>query len=143
MKTTMKKRLEFDAGHRLMHHESKCRNLHGHRYVVEVTIELEAEAALDLAGRIVDFSDVKALLGEWIDDTLDHACIVNAADKALVDYLGAEALKHFVVGFEPSAENLAAFILERAAHLLDVPGARHVSGVVLFETPTSSAEVRA
>ncbi|MEE8246777.1 MAG: 6-carboxytetrahydropterin synthase, partial [Alphaproteobacteria bacterium] len=32
---TVTRRLEIDAGHRVMTHGSKCRHLHGHRYVVE------------------------------------------------------------------------------------------------------------
>ena len=31
------RRLEFDAGHRIPDHRSQCRNLHGHRYVLEIT----------------------------------------------------------------------------------------------------------
>ena len=32
------RKLEFDAGHRIPDHRSQCRNLHGHRYVLEVTL---------------------------------------------------------------------------------------------------------
>ena len=32
-------RLEFDAGHRIPSHKSNCKNLHGHRYCIEVTIK--------------------------------------------------------------------------------------------------------
>ena len=31
-------RMEFDSGHRIPNHKSTCRNLHGHRYALEVTI---------------------------------------------------------------------------------------------------------
>ena len=31
-------RLEFDAGHRIPNHKSNCKNLHGHRYAIEVTV---------------------------------------------------------------------------------------------------------
>ena len=31
-------RLEFDAGHRIPCHKSQCRNLHGHRYAMEITL---------------------------------------------------------------------------------------------------------
>ena len=34
-------KLEFDAGHRIPHHKSSCKNLHGHRYAIEVTIKGE------------------------------------------------------------------------------------------------------
>lgn len=133
---TMTKRLEFDAGHRLVGHESKCRNLHGHRYAVEVTLELVKD--LDDVGRIVDFSVVKQMLGGWIDETLDHAFIVNAADPLLA-IIAADG-KHVVVPFEPTAENLAMWIFGVASSLLN-DDRMHVSQLKLWETPTSSAEV--
>jgi 6-pyruvoyltetrahydropterin/6-carboxytetrahydropterin synthase len=30
------RRLKFDAGHRVHLHESKCRNAHGHQYIVYI-----------------------------------------------------------------------------------------------------------
>lgn len=136
---TMTKRLEFDAGHRLMNHESKCANVHGHRYAVEVTILLTGD--LDEAGRIVDFGDVKRVFGGWLDEHLDHAFVANAEDTDLVAALRPFQRKPVhVVPFEPSAENLARYLLAKAGALLDVDGARRVARLVLFETPTSSAE---
>ena len=38
------RRLEFDAGHRIPDHKSQCRHLHGHRYVIEIT----------LSGQVID-----------------------------------------------------------------------------------------
>jgi len=133
---TMTKRIEFDAGHRLMNHESKCRNLHGHRYVVEVTIEMPS-TGLDVAGRIIDFGEVKRIVGGWIDDNLDHGFIANVEDVAVIDFIRKAGSKLHVVECEPSAENLSALLLNKARELLP---AFKVSSVVVFETPTSSAE---
>lgn len=136
MITAITKRLEFDAGHRLVGHESKCKNLHGHRYAAEITVELTGD--LDDVGRVVDFGVIKQKVGGWIDDELDHAFIVNAADPLLAVITSSG--KHFVVDFEPTAENLAQIIFDKAAALLD-DGRMSVVAVKLFETPTSSATV--
>ncbi len=133
------KRLEFDAGHRLVGHESKCANLHGHRYAAEVSIKLLGDADLDAVGRVVDFSVVKAVFGKWIDDILDHAFIVNEADP-LLEVIKASG-KHVVVGCEPTAENLATWMLNVAAQLLDDDRIRVIK-LRLWETPTSSATAR-
>lgn len=138
MPLTMVKRLEFDAAHRLLNHESKCRNVHGHRYAVEVHLTLLSSSSLDEAGRIVDFGDVKEKLGGWIDAYLDHAYIANASDP-LLPALIEQRMKVCQVPFETSAENLAVFLLVQARKVLDLPNAR-VSKLVLFETPTSSVE---
>jgi 6-pyruvoyltetrahydropterin/6-carboxytetrahydropterin synthase len=41
---TITRKLEFDAGHRIPDHKSQCRNLHGHRYTLEIT----------LTGKVID-----------------------------------------------------------------------------------------
>ena len=56
-------RLEFDAGHRIPSHKSQCRNLHGHRYAIEITLSgdvIHSEGVSD-DGMVMDFSDVKAI----------------------------------------------------------------------------------
>lgn len=136
----MTKRLEFDAGHRLLNHESKCANVHGHRYAVEVTITLEDGASLDHAGRIVDFGDVKAIFGGWLDDTMDHTFIAHRADPLLEAISASQKKPVVVMDVEPSAENLAIFFLRTARAMLDVPGVRRVTNLVVYETPTSRAE---
>lgn len=139
MTLSITKRIEFDAGHRLVGHESKCAHLHGHRYAVEVTVLLTG--SLDKVGRVVDFSVIKEKLGGWIDDNLDHAFIANAKDP-IVPFLIQHKQRHMVVPFEPTAENLAGMLLKEASRLLKGTGL-HVSSLVLWETPTSRAEVRA
>jgi len=135
---TMTKRLEFDAGHRLMNHESKCANIHGHRYAVDVTLALTGK--LDHAGRIVDFGDVKKVFGGWLDKELDHGFIINERDVRCRAAMAELGTKTFIFPGEPSAENLAEFLLREARTMLDVDGSRRVTKLVIFETPTSSAE---
>jgi 6-pyruvoyltetrahydropterin/6-carboxytetrahydropterin synthase len=140
---TMTKRHEFDAAHRLLNHESKCANLHGHRYAVE--LELLLTGTLDKAGRIMDFGDVKRVFGGWLDSYLDHGTILNELDQLVnkdtrdwtVRQLSGNKLH--VVDFEPSAENLAVYLLGKAGAMLDVPGSRRVVSCTLYETPTSKA----
>ena len=44
---TITRKLEFDAGHRIPDHKSQCRNLHGHRYTLEITL---TGAVIDVEG---------------------------------------------------------------------------------------------
>src|SRR5262245_52482042 len=71
------RKLEFDAGHRVLGHGGKCRHLHGHRYVAEVTCYAEE---LDKLGFVVDFSVIKTVVGDWIDENFDHNMILNPKD---------------------------------------------------------------
>lgn len=138
--TSVIRRLEFDAGHRLPGHEGKCRNVHGHRYAVEV--ECTADM-LDVVGRVVDFGVVKQLLGGWIDDNLDHAFMADFHDHGLVTWLQDNGQRFYVFapGCPPTAENLAALLLDRARSLLAAHGVDVVS-VRVWETPNCSAVAR-
>lgn len=132
---TCTRRFEFDAAHRVTRHESKCRNLHGHRYVVDVTV---AAGGLDKVGRVIDFGALKTIAGEWLDRHFDHGAILNNEDTELIHFLHAQGWKHYVMNGEPTAENLAELI---CSGLRDVftETAIIVERVVVFETPNCSA----
>lgn len=79
------RRIEIDAGHRIMTHGSKCRNLHGHRYVVEAECEakrLHAEG--EQTDMVVDFGFLKDEMMRLIDAACDHGFIAAAADDELL-----------------------------------------------------------
>jgi 6-pyruvoyltetrahydropterin/6-carboxytetrahydropterin synthase len=137
---TITKRFEFDAAHRLLHHEGKCKNLHGHRYAVE--IEIAGLAPLDKAGRVMDFAEVRDWFGVFLDDLFDHATIANAEDTALVRFLEEQDSKCFAMNGDPSVENLAKLLFKCASGMFDEPNQRTVTRLTVFETPTSSATVR-
>jgi 6-pyruvoyltetrahydropterin/6-carboxytetrahydropterin synthase len=132
------RKLEFDAAHRVMRHESKCLNLHGHRYVLEVTLEGE----LDPLGRVVDFGVVKSIFGTWLDKVVDHGVILNSGDGALLALCYESGWKHVILEDEnPTAEVLADYFLGFARELLerdledDTPTGVTVTAVKLYETP--------
>ena len=53
----IKKRVEISAAHRLtLDYESKCTNLHGHNWVIEVYLRSET---LDKNGMVMDFMKIK------------------------------------------------------------------------------------
>jgi len=157
MIVSITRRFEFDAGHRVLGHEGKCRWLHGHRYVAEVTLIADQ---LDKIGRVLDFSEVKDLVGNWIDGNWDHNFILHPADPLLLCHNHPQImLNHSTkvqaaaifdgrnpyvmpAGYEnPTAENMAAVLLDacRGSLLLNV--ACEVTKVRLYETPNCFAEV--
>lgn len=136
------KRLEFDAGHRLLNHESKCFNVHGHRWAVEVTCSFGPKRdGLDKAGRVTDFGNIKTVFGKWLDDTLDHTYIANDKDPLLGAIQTVNTRPVYVVPFEPSSENLAEHLAKMAQLLMVRLGVRVVE-LALYETPTSKAVYR-
>lgn len=137
MAVIVSKELGFDAGHRLLNHEGKCRHMHGHRYTAEVHVQ--TDHGLDAVGRVVDFGVIKRVVGGWIDEELDHGYIAQRGDAA-GELAEREGLKVFWMHDPPTAENLAELIANTAAALLREAEPRvRVVKVVLWETPTSAA----
>lgn len=134
---TMTRRIEFDAGHRVTQHGGKCKNLHGHRYVVDITIE----GAVQQDGMILDFGAVKAWVGDWVDQHLDHGVLLHAVnDAALIEFARAQGWKVYEMDVEPTAENIAKVILWQASQLLPD---HKVVGVRVYETPNCWADAHA
>ena len=132
---TCTRRIEFDAGHRLMRHESKCRNVHGHRYVLDLTC---AADALDDVGRVIDFAAIKHIVGGWIDSHIDHGFIVQEGDNLMAGLL-ADGTKIKVVPFSPTAEHLVSYIALQAQVMLANVGIS-VTHARLYETPNCWAD---
>lgn len=145
---TITRKLEFDAGHRIPDHNSQCRNLHGHRYTLLITLVgtvIDQEGRSD-NGMVMDFSDVKTLAKTHLVDLWDHAFLVYRNDtvvRQMLDLLPGH--KTVVLERIPTVENLA-----RAAFdiLKDVYQDRYGTGlslhkITLYETPNCWAEVDA
>lgn len=136
---TITRKLEFDAGHRVMNHESKCATLHGHRYVVEVTA---TAPELDSIGRVIDFSVLKERFGTWLDEKWDHNVIVFDEDQEVVTALRRMPRKKepWVAPFNPTAENMARHLLEQVSPRLFADTSVTVTKVRVWETPNCFAE---
>jgi 6-pyruvoyltetrahydropterin/6-carboxytetrahydropterin synthase len=145
---TITRKLEFDAGHRIPDHKSQCRNLHGHRYTVEITLTgnvIDEEGSSD-NGMIMDFSDVKAIASKHLVDVWDHAFIAYAKDKAVLDFLSTiPGHKTVVIDCIPTVENLArtAFDILKLAYSDRYGTGLRLQKLVMHETPNCWAEVTA
>ena len=138
-------RLEFDAGHRIPDHKSQCRNLHGHRYVIEITLSGDIINASNTSenGMVMDFSDVKQIARKSVVDVWDHAFLVFKDDKVVLDFLKSLP-NHKTVIFPtvPTAENMAAeaFNILKSQYKDTYGNHLTLERVRLFETPNSWAD---
>jgi 6-pyruvoyltetrahydropterin/6-carboxytetrahydropterin synthase len=113
----------FSSAHQLRGYRGKCENLHGHNYKIEIYAR---GRELDKTGLLVDFVELKAAADE----------IVN-----YLDHRNINELPPFDAELNPSAENLARFILERVASRVGDERVQ-IFKVRCFETPTSVATYR-
>lgn len=138
-------RLEFDAGHRIPCHKSQCRNLHGHRYAIEITLSgdiIRQENASD-NGMVMDFSDVKAIARRAVVDVWDHAFLVYKNDSVVMDFLKSlPDHKTVVMDSVPTAENMAAeaFRILKSEYQDTYGNHLKLERVRLYETPNSWAD---
>lgn len=137
MPFVISKEIEFDAGHRVPLHESKCKNPHGHRYKVVVTVEGPLQEEGSSAGMVTDFSFLKKLLQDYVHDVYDHGFIVWWDDIELKNLLVDNGWKTIVVPFHPTAENLAYEIYDILR--FKIPNWLSLVRVDVWETPTSMA----
>ncbi len=138
--TTCTRRIEFDAAHRILNHESKCKMLHGHRYALEATFEAKK---LDNLGRVIDFGVIREVLGSWIDENFDHNTILSKKDKKLGEKIAEETgQKIFYLDENPTAENIAAFLLKEICPKLFVKKNVKCTKIKLYETPNCYVEIK-
>ena len=105
----VKKRLEVSASHFLnLDYESKCENLHGHNWNIEIYLKSEK---LDKNGMVMDFTIIK----KTVMDKMDHKNLNEVFDfnptaeniaKWIKDTLGEKCYKVMV---EESRDNLAIY----------------------------------
>lgn len=124
MKITASRYHDFSCGHRVVGHESKCRHLHGHNYRVTVHAEVDSTVLLDKVGRVVDFSVLKHCL-MYCEDVWDHRTLLWSEDPMLNVFRsiwanGSRELMESIVEvpFNPTAENMGIFLLEKMNEML-------------------------
>jgi 6-pyruvoyltetrahydropterin/6-carboxytetrahydropterin synthase len=147
-KIEITRRLEFDAGHRIPHHGGHCRHIHGHRYVIEVTVlgqVLDHQGHGD-DGMVLDFGDIKKITNEMVVEKWDHAFLVAKEDEMLVNFLATiPGHKTIVLDCIPTVENLAqtAFTILDPIFKERFGGRLNLSRLRLYETPNCWADVHA
>lgn len=138
-------RMEFDSGHRIPNHKSSCKNLHGHRYAIEVTLKgdiIDQENESDY-GMVMDFKDAKELIRKTIVEPWDHAFIVFEQDFEVINFLNTlDNHKTVILKKVPTAENMALIAMQLLKDSFQKKYAEQITPVKvrLYETPNNWAD---
>ena len=89
MRTSVTRTFTFEAAHQLPWHDGKCRNLHGHSYRLEVTVE----GPIGDQGIVVDFADIKRVVERDVVDVYDHRYLNDLLDNPTAELIAAEIWK--------------------------------------------------
>lgn len=151
----------IDMGHRVTHHGSKCRNLHGHRYTIQAICKGPLHTLGPQEGMVLDFGFLKEEMMQTIDAYCDHGMCLWKEDPWLPRFVTLsqrEVLNHterdywftddssfgklYVVPFVPTAENLAEHWFSRLRDqiLIRSEDRAQLIKVKVWETPNCSAE---
>lgn len=147
----------IDAAHRVTWHNSKCKNIHGHRYIAQAWCSGPLAPSGEQTGMVLDFGFLKDVMMSEIDAPCDHGLILWIGDPFTPAFrppvlAGVSELhcaehgfwsgtgnfgKLYLVPFVPTAENLARHWFDRmAGHVRDRSGDRaELVGVKVWETP--------
>lgn len=154
----------IDMAHRVPHHASKCKNIHGHRYTVRAMCKGPLFESGEQQGMVLDFGFLKEEMMKIIDDYCDHGTTLWIDDPILRMAISSEDFestivsirnhgycllheiseffgKLYVVPFVPTAENLAKHWFDRLAPRVKhrTEGKASLSVVKCWETPNCSA----
>ena len=131
------KEFEFQMAHALSGYDGKCRNIHGHNYRLQVTVEGQPIANPDDAknGMVIDFGDIKRIVSQYIVEPFDHAFVVSEGSP----FASVEGTKLSVVPFQPTSENLLLHFASLLAGRF--PAGVRLHSLRLWETTTSCAEL--
>ena len=132
----------FETGHALAGYDGKCKNVHGHSYRLEVTVQgtpIDDPSHVKY-GMVIDFGDLKKIVKKEVVDVYDHALLLNknGGYRDIGEYLKEKGHRILLVNFQPTGEMMLFDIAERIKAKL--PGNIRLFSLKLYETGTSYAE---
>lgn len=139
-KIRLTKEFRFEMAHVLTGYDGLCSNLHGHSYVLYVTVIGEPIKQKDDAklGMVIDFSDLKQIVTANIIDHFDHAVAVMEGTPIHQKLDEIKFARLEALPFQPTCENLLPYFAELISKHLPVGVMLH--HLCLHETATSFAE---
>lgn len=133
------KRFTFEMAHALRCHDGQCANIHGHSYVLDITISgVPADApGHPKDGMVIDFADLKRIV-KPIVDRYDHALFLHEAQRGAVKLEDALFGRVIFTPYQPTCENILLAIVEELEPQFSAEA--KLCAARLQETATSWAE---
>ena len=86
--TIITREIGIDMGHRVTNHGSKCKNVHGHRYKIQVSVIGPLFSVGEQEGMVLDFGFLKEEMMQAIDYHFDHGMTLWRKDPLTLATLG-------------------------------------------------------
>ena len=104
----VQKTLEISSAHMLyLDHNSKCENLHGHNWIVDVYCKAKE---LDDNGMVTDFTDIKRVIKEKFDHKyLNEVMDTNPSAENIAKWICDHVYNAYKVSVQESSGNIAIY----------------------------------
>ncbi|WP_026474268.1 6-pyruvoyl trahydropterin synthase family protein [Alkaliflexus imshenetskii] len=140
-KIRLTKEFRFEMAHALWNYDGLCKNIHGHSYILQVTVIGTPITDVDNVklGMVMDFGDLKEIVNREIVQKLDHAIVLsNRVPEAQLRQLEQMTERYFILDYQPTCENMLIDFAQRLQH--NLPPYVELFSLKLNETANSFAE---
>lgn len=130
----------FETAHAIHGYEGLCKNIHGHSYILHVTVGIPSvsDQYLPGTGFIIDFKELKKIINEAVVKPFDHALILS--EEYLKHHPEMKGMDNIHVWkMEPSVENMLIYIKHKIEGKF--PNNVQLCNLKLYETNDSYAEL--
>lgn len=136
------KEFSFEMAHSLSGYDGACREIHGHSYKLFVTVQGKPndDPSDPKYGMVMDFGELKRIVGRLIVDRYDHALVIRrtAENSDAIDALRSLYHKIEICDYQPTCENMVSRFAEEIRR--ELPPGIELFSIKLHETATSFAE---
>lgn len=129
----------FETAHAIYGYPGSCSNIHGHSYVLHVTVQRAdpQEGYLSAPGFVIDFKQLKQCVQKAVVERFDHCILLSEA--YLKDHTELKLLPNLEVWeAEPTAENILLYVKDKLQ--FELPKDIRLHQLKLYETADSYAE---
>ncbi len=136
------KEFSFEMAHSLSGYDGACREIHGHSYKLFVTVQGKPndDPSDPKYGMVMDFGELKRIVGGLIVDRYDHALVIRRTteNSDAIDTLRSLYHKIEICDYQPTCENMVSRFAEEIRR--ELPQGIELFSIKLHETATSFAE---
>lgn len=133
------KEFRYEGGHALVGYDGKCRHLHGHSYLLYVTVTGRpcTDPESPYFGMILDFKQLKEIVETTLIDRFDHALVLPEGAQ-LTEELQSAYGNVITLPFQPTSENMVSYFAEQLMAVL--PEHVQLFSLRYYETVSSYVE---
>lgn len=143
-KIRLTREFNFEMAHCLEGYDGSCRQIHGHSYRLFITVlgTPITDISNPKCGMVMDFGELKAIVGRLIVSRYDHALVMRRTpdDASLVAAMRQKWQNIILTPYQPTCENMILDFVDTLHEAL--PRNVELIKVEMYETEKSSAQWR-